>query len=453
MQKLGIYLGSLIILSLLVALGCTDRGANKPVASDVRGGYIPIQHAFPKALQVQINNPSQQLFVNFYTPHQGFLHEPMPLVILLGPQDSDEFYFFNHGLIRLADELISTGQIVPMGIACVGNDQVFGGYFWSGNGGGSGDYNALLGDSLLEYIYGNDPELGNTLRGLFINSPNKRGIGGVGMGSYGAFRTVMLNPGEFTSITVTDGPLDFDGADGNSGLMSLIDNALNEQGLLGSANWRRDFDTSGVWHVSRLFIGGALAFSPHDTLVFPIVTQEGRKPEAPYADTTIILEVDTVDPGPPVVLDTTRLDTIIDTLRWIIHDSTTLIENIVSPADFNFDFHLPFNGSGNVYQPIWDLWLRNNLETMLLDKGTNVFNGVDMWFGTTIDPAEQSLTYGYQTRSWINTLQTAGAGDTLAVFEYTGYDPQLHPAASDQYLYDLLKEMLIFHSNNFRETD
>ena len=423
MRKLIILVVVTASLALLFTASCSDRGSNSIPKASANGAIAPWSHVFYQELTVQLKNRFQQFFMNVYIPGATFQQEPLPVLILLPPQDGDEFYFFNHGLKQLADELIADGTIKPMAIVCLRNDKTFGGYFWAGNGGGSGNYDTLIGGTLIDY-------LNATSMGLFLDSPAKRGIGGVGMGSYGAFRAAMLHQGVFSSISVTDGPLDFDGANGNSGLISLFDDALAEQGLTGVDGWTSQFDTSGAWHISRLLIGGAMAFSPHDTLVLPIVDSINNLPDK------------------PPIITLPEYDSLGQQRRWVITDSSTLITNIVTSSDFNLDFHLPFDSLGQPYQPIWDLWLRNNLETILADSGTSVLENVNIWFGVTKDPQEQSRTYGEQTRSWISTLEGIPTiSPNVQVYEYSGYDDR--PATSDQYVYDLLREMLIFHSNNF----
>ena len=170
-----------------------------------------------------------------------------------------------------------------------------------------------------------------------------------------------------------------------------------------------------------MFIGGAMAFSPHDTLldyeVRPHTNASG------YSELLII--IDTVTRGKP---------------GYAILDNHTFIEHLVMEDVRNFDFHLPFDHTGQPYQPIWDLWLDDNLENI----GTgNELDGVAMWIATS--PETQ---YGFhdQTMSWVETLE--GRGYTPTVREYTGYGG--NPATSHEYIYELLREMLKFHSDNFK---
>ncbi|HEX2896696.1 MAG TPA: hypothetical protein VHP63_01420, partial [candidate division Zixibacteria bacterium] len=111
---------------------------------------------------------------------------------------------------------------------------------------------------------------------------------------------------------------------------------------------------------------------------------------------------------------------------------------------YRYDFHLPFTSDGNAYSFIWDnFWMTEDLEN-LLDTAANKLNGVNLWVATT---NEANPNYRQQTLSWINTLNNAPYNYPVTVRNYEGVPG--NPASGDQYLYDLLREMLIFHSQSF----
>ncbi len=454
----------ILALTLGLVVGCTDRGTNVTDEPVSNAGILTIGHDFYDELKLQIgrNVGGQRVLFQMrgYSPEeaippiQGGQPKLVPLLILLAPQDGDEWYFFNHGLKQLADELVTEGSIQPMEILCIPNDRVFGGYFYAGHSAPAGYYDYFIGGSLIDYLHDTYP---------FLTDSLPVGIGGAGMGSYGAFRAALMHKGVFTSISATDGPLDFDGPDGNSGLMELFDDALIEQGLLGGTtdppdstwqcdslevdpledticvestlvinyppSWTENFDSAGVWHLSRLFIGGALAFSPHDTLV----------------DTTGVIRIKFQG------TDHEELQVVIpDSQRFVLSDSTTLITNIIKLNQFNFDFHLPFDSTGNPYWPIWSMWLNNNLEKMILNDPSpgSQLRGVKMWFGTS--PEFEFANYRQQTLSWIDCLRHSALDQSqIQVKEYTGYPG--NPATNNQYLYDIMRDMLIFHSKCFEQ--
>ena len=361
MLRYSKYAALILMLVIVFVSGCSDRGTNIPARPEI--DYVstpqdikvsPAVHDFFPEMLFQIRNQFHLIEVAVYLPDVAFPEpygpaQDVPLLILLPPQDGDQFYYFNHGLQQLADEMIAEGTIEPMAICCLSNDKVFGGYFYAGHYPAAGDYDAVIGDALIEYLNSRFP---------LMNSPAKRGIGGTGQGAYGSFRAAMLHGDMFSSISVTDGPLDFDGRDGNSGLMDLFDDALTEQGL--DASNFLSFDTSGAWHISRMFIGGSYAFSPHDTVI--------------YWDT-----ISSFDPNDGSL----NLNVIIDSVKQI-DDTTTLIRDIVNQEP-DLDFHLPFDGHGNTYTPIWSLWLDNNLENVLTDQGSAALAGMDIQIHTSPD--------------------------------------------------------------------
>lgn len=418
-----------LILAALLAVSCSDRGTNVPDAP--KEDTIEEWAINPLANHVFTQNPadptgSPQLLFQIknrdhiqemtmyvpraaYPPPTGELKQ-VPLLVLLAPQYGSKYFYFDHGLLQIAQELLAEGKIQPMIICCLSSDQVFGGYFY-GNSYPAGYYDDIIGspdnEGLVAFLYSQYSNL--------INSTSKRGIGGIGLGAYGAYRAALKHPGMFGSISVVDGPLDFDGADGNSGLKSLFDAALQEQGLT-PATFKTNFDSSTAWPVSSMFIGGSLAFSPHDTL----------------------LDYDVAITG----LGGQTRDTVYINSRWTLEDTVSLISGIIKEDQGAWEFHLPFDGSGNVNQPIWDMWMRNDLSTLLDDAGAGALDGVNQWIATSTQ-----AHYGFHamTMSWVSTLR--GDGYAPEVHEYDGYDGK--PATGNEYVYDLIREMLIFHSQSF----
>ena len=413
MAKISRLLVAAMVLTLTIVSGCSDRGTNYEPITIPEGGPLVKTHVAFEAMKMQIRNQFQIVQITVYVPHNsipfigGAEPERVPVLLLLPPKDGDAYYYLNHGLLQIADELIATGQIEPMAVACLANDWVFGGYWYAGNYPPAGRYDDYVGGDLVGFIYDSCFIYG-------INEPGQRGIGGIGQGAYGALRAAIKHPGTFSSISVVDGPLDFDGGAGHgNGLLDLMDSVFLEQSNLTSdALFRAGFDSSSAYPVSRLFIGGSLAFSPHDTALDVTVT--------PSAD-SLSYRI--------------RIDQ-----RYQIQDTMSLIKHIVNPDANDLDFHLPFTHDSIPYYPIWNMWLAQNLENMV--DGT-VFQGVDLWIGTS---PETRWGFHNQTMSFIETLRGHGYSPDVKV--YNGYDG--YPATSSQYVYELLKDMLIFHSNNFK---
>ncbi|HVP07336.1 MAG TPA: hypothetical protein VMS71_05785 [Candidatus Acidoferrum sp.] len=421
-----IAVASLLLVALMT--GCSDRGTNAPYTApgDSWMYFDAAKHVFSPDLRFQLKNPFELLNMAIYVPEAAWTNQiRVPMLVLLAPQGGDQYYYFQHGLFQMAEEMIRDSVIHPMAIVCVANDQVFGGYFY-GNSLPAGWYDSIVGGDLLKFTRDEFK--------MVYDEPGMRGIGGVGQGAYGAFRAALVHPGTFKSITVTDGPLDFDGSDGTGGFVPQFRAALLEQGLLGSDSAFAKFDSSAAHPISRMLIGAALAFSPHDD--------------------SIRYRVDTVD---TIVLGDTlsKALRISITNRYQLSDSTTLVTRIVNGYSqygdlTGFDFHFPFDNTGTPYQGpnmIWQRWMRNNLDSLYWHApSAQPLDGVQMYF---LETPESDPNYGFheQTTSFRNFLANRHLNSQVWVKEYEGYKGK--PATKDQYLYDLLKDMLIFHSHAF----
>ncbi len=424
-----------LLLIFAVISGCSDRGTNIPASLglDQSAPWTSGLHAFSPQLRWQFGNELELIPMWVYIPQVAVdppLGEarPVPLLILLAPQNGDHFYFANHGLEILLKEMIADGTIQPMLVVCIPSNSAFGGYLYAGGynfehntkvpdsvAPVTGNYDDIIGKDLINYIH-------FITNSRVLASRQKHGIGGVGIGSYGAFRAALLHDTTFGSITVTDGPLDFDGGAGfGNGLIELFDDALMEQGLLNAPDSIfKTFDSSSAWPLSNMLIGTSLAFSPHDTVIYDR-----------NSSTNLIVWT-------------------IDSTKKIIDDSTTLIfpGYTTGGSNYRFKYHLPFTSNGAVYPFIWDnFWMTENLENLLdtaRAAGKPGLDSVNIWIATT---NQANLNYYQQTQSWISTLTNATYDYPVVVRNYQGVPG--NPATGDQYLYDLLREMLIFHSKSF----
>jgi hypothetical protein len=440
MKKHVISLIFAAVAALLLVVGCSDRGTNVPSSSDDgHFGMMVADHVFvdslvtgPRQLLFQIGNVPAIMPLRIYYPRDTsttsipdkWKGKKMPLVVLLAPRDGDQYFYFNHGLMQLANEMIANGSIRPMVIACVPNNQVFGGYFY-GDSDPAGHYDEIIGDSLVSHLQ-------SVFVGVLKSDPAHQGIGGVGEGAYGAYRAALKHPGTFAAIAATDGPLDFDGdggANGN-GLIDLFPSAIAEQQAIynpakhhDSAYFYKAFDTSTIAPLSRMFAGGALAFSPHITATadsFYFVSNTRR---------TWLRITDTIP-------DTMTLITGCITGQKL--NDTAMFNPGIGNVDW--DFHLPFDGAGAKYDYIWNnYWLPNNLENI---HTAGALSDVKLWFATT---PQAELGYYGQTQSWIATLKAAGY--PVIEKKVVGYDGI--SAINSQYLYDVMRDMLIFYSNSF----
>jgi hypothetical protein len=427
---------SIVALSALAfsLLSCSERTTNITRTNIKAGVQAHQQHVFYSELLLQLNNQFQLMPIEIYLPYthsSGTPSGPIPLLVLLPPQGGDQLYYFDHGLEQVANELISDGTIQPMAIACLSSAPFLGGILMGGNSPAAGNYDALLGDSLISYFNFIYP-------GFFSPLASKRGIGGFGIGSYGAIRSAILHPDLYSSVSVIDGPLDFDGATGNGGLIPIFGQALNEQGLMGSTNYLNAFDSGdgfGDWRASKLLLGGAIAFSPHDTSATAFTRVIDRAPAGP-------------DPNDDILVDSVCTETIND-LGTLINGVFTQTYRTCGGGAINFGgMHLPFTRGGNVYAPIWNTFWLPNSPDRLLQANQDALDNTKLWFGTS---TQSEFTYYQMTQSLISTLKGApySLTNNITEFQYTG-TPEL-PAKNNEYTYDLLKEILIFHDKNFNQ--
>jgi len=425
--------------SLILLFGCSDRGTNltaegiDQIYIDSTGVWPEAQHAITPQLKLQLRNPEGLLLGAAFLPEARTDDaSPAPTLILLAPEGGDHFHYFKAGLEQVAKEMMASGEIQPMYIYCVGNNPLFGGYFYSSphsydSASPCGDYDRIIGSELIDHIHEIFPGT--------IEQQSKRGIGGIGQGAYGAFRAAMLNPGAFSSVTVADGPLDFDGPTGSSGLQDLFDDVIAEQeayhalryGPGAPFSFHADFDSSKTMPLSRMFIGGSLAFSPNDTLVeFPRTggSTWGIGNRYKIADSSL--------PGGG--------------------DSSTFIPDVLQDInqDEDFDFHLPFDSlaqayiDGNPANPAhwaWSQWMHNNLDSLHERVGGQPLQGANIWVAS--NPGAR-WNYYEMTQSWISFMRAQGY--PVERYDYTSFDG---PIESDEYLYDLLRKMLKFHSDSF----
>ncbi len=457
-----------VVTILAVVTGCDDRGTGitRTDLGDLNStaGVAPDrQNTYTPQLSLQLRNPQESLYGTAYLPPEAIPippQDPIPLLVLLAPEGGNKWHYFKAGLEELTKELTASGAIQPMLIYCLGNDQSFGGYFYADSD-PAGHHDAIIDDdgtcnTLIGYLHREVPAT--------IQNASKRGIGGIGQGAYGAFRAVIKHPGLFSSISVADGPLDFDGPDNDPNscpLKLLFDSVLIEQearylldpsidtvvtGTDTSFNtvpfsYHRDFDSSHTMPISQMFIGGSLAFSPNDTLV----DFERR------IDT---IQVVVVPPSDTVWV--TRASFIVHSTARIADeslpgggDSTTFISDLIRPSDlqtrgFDFDFHLPFDSTGAVYPPIWSRWMANNLDSLYEAAGASPLAGVNIWIGSN---PHAKWGYHEMTQSWIDFLRAQADPISIQEYQYCSYTEE--PIVEDEYLFDILREMLIFHSDNF----
>jgi hypothetical protein len=320
---------------------------------------------------------------------QQHLGKPLPVLYLLSPFKEDEFFYFNHGLKEIADRMIAAKEIKPMMIVCVNGSNDYGGSFY-GNTEAGGKYADLIGVKTGSVSMDSSMSLIDYVDAAFntLEDRESRAIGGVEMGAYGALRIAIDYSENFSSVSAISGPLDFDGADGTGGFVPLFKQVIEEL----DTNYH-DMDTSSIHPLQSIFFAAATSFSPDDTGI----TDDG------------------------IVIHT--------------QDSTTYFQ----PAS-TIKFHLPFDSLGDVYPPIWNLWLQNNLPALLANKpGALDSSAIFIMAHTGAEFGQYQQTVDFHAH-------LAGLGIEHTFTEFNGY--QSFPAKGHNYMYDMIPKILKFHSDN-----
>ena len=416
----------ILFLSLVLAVvffSCSDRG-NTVLTNAYRSSEDispwSIQHEFDEELGFSMffeAHKFRKVRVKAYTP-PGYKHPnegaPYPVLYMLSPYGETEEFYFNHGLQDVADRMIAAGEIVPMIIVCING---FYGNSWAG-----GRYVDIIGTiqneaatgSLIDYMDNAFNTISDLRYGTGAGRVN-RAISGVGMGGYGAVRIAVAHSENFSSVSAISAPLDFDGATGNGGFVPLFEQIIAN---LDTIDYE-DMDTSYNNPLRTMVIAAATSFSPHDT------AYEGRR----------FYPFDWQHPTDPQLWNAD------DTLR--ITDLNTYFEpeGPLSPLKY----HLPFDANGDPYNPIWSLWLDNNIESIMAG-----FPGaLDTTALLLITTPDAKYNFYQQTLDFSNYLTGQSIPHDLKT--YTGYEG--YDATGERFFYDILQDILKFHSEHFRLLD
>jgi S-formylglutathione hydrolase FrmB len=358
---------------------------------------------------------------------------PYPVLYLLSPFGGDDRYYFEHGLAEVADRLWQEGKIQPMIIASIDGRSPLGGSFFVNSAAQGKYYTALVQDEdflITHYTNPDDfpaPKYGVTqlLKShalinrlddwyLTIRDPKARAISGVGMGGYGAFATV-LKTGLFSSVSAVNAPLDFDGIDGNGGFRRLV-----QEVYPGSFS---GFDTSSTNMARSMVVSAGAAFSPF------------------YTD----FDVDSVydDQFGAQTFAFTPSDSLAYTYPGdtLIDRSTLLTQHMVQ---------LPIDSAGHMDSPgalfIWQKWMEHDIASLYnADLAGQAANFRDM---PKLLIISENADYYYtdQMNGFLDFLSSIG--DTNhTVIDFKGNN--LLTGTADHFLYDLLEDILIFHSEHF----
>lgn len=415
---------ALILFAAFSFTGCTDPTGKNPSRPDHLDGITiaPEANLFFPAFRATDGNTGFIGMMTYLPPGYALTTQGQryPVLYLVAPFGADERYYFEHGLAQVADRLITEGKINPMIIISLDARSQLGGSFLT-NTARQGDYfEAFFNYSVLNIRWKPYRQLWETR--TIYNWPvitfledryrttkdyRSRGIGGVGTGGYCAFRSALMTD-LFGSLSAMNAPLDFDGT-GSNGFLSLFGDAF-----IAGQPW--PLDTSFTNPAASLVISAAAAFSPR------------------------ILSMDTVwieelpDETPKLKFSTDSLK--IDTLA------------VPGGAGYlaKFDSYLPFGSTGTLTDVVWSRWLSHTVDSLYANATAPRQLNFDNMPKLLIRSNQAEFRFAEQMDAYI-TAHNALTNATYTVKSFAG-TPQL-PSLSDHYIYDLLEDILIFHSEQF----
>lgn len=422
-----VFFITIAALGLLVLSGCSDKtkdNPTRPVFSQT--GQVALQNFNSFSIFFcTMNNPLANPREQGNKPYRIYLPPgydiqttgpKFPVLYLFPPFGADEQYYFEHGLANVADRLISEGKIGPMIIVSIDGRSLLGGSFYTDSP-RQGKFFTALYDSVgyveptvipgqlsLEDRTYNANSFMNWIDAVYhtLGEQKFRAAGGVGMGGYGAFKSV-LQTDNFGSVSAIDAPLDFDGSTGNGGFLTLFQDVY-------TGAWSQ-VDTSEMNPAMSMVISAAAAFSPRDS-VFRV--------DSVYFDNFGSLSLGFT------VTDTASLDT------------TTLVTK--------HGVHVPFDHAGAINSAVWGRWLNHNVDSMYENAAplskTN-FIGMKKLLITVDDSRDR---FDEQMSGFMQFLDANGME-----YQHKNFNgSNVLSGTADHYMYDILEDILIFHSDNFR---
>jgi hypothetical protein len=428
-----------IVLVAVFLSGCTDKTKENPTRPFVENKglvFTESYHFFTIFFSTMRDPGFMPAMV--YTPpgydYQGGTGPSYPVLYLLAPFRADERYYFEHGLAQVADRLISEGKIKPMIIVTIDGQSQLGGSFFKDSPTQGKFLTALTRDTSIDVSLYIDPLVwpagyrGTAVLGcealitridsryLTLVDKEARGISGVGMGGYGAFATV-LESDQFGSVSAIDAPLDFDGT-GNNGFLSLFDKVFPP-----GSPWSR-IDTTLTGRIDTIFTVDTALADPLKSLVVSAA--------AAFSPNVIRFEIDSVY----------RDQFNVQTFGFHV-DSILDADRIAYLPRHNV--HVPFDSLGNLHSSIWDLWLAGSIPSLYEAAPSNIRSDFADMNKLLVKSNDSTYFFNEQMDGIIQYF----SGQSIPFDTLTFKGTEQLPPSADHYLYDLLEDILIFHSNNF----
>lgn len=413
-----------VLLGALVS-GCARReDPTQPVAVGEAGSVVKFTHEFgpdgpgylPANGEGLTLTESPLRDSKTYRP-PGYRPEgqgrPYPVLFLLldfggnggngGNTDVTEEFYFEVGLRRLADSLILAGVIKPMMIATVDLYNAYGGSWYVSN-----NIQGMYEECLTEFVAYTDTATNFSQQ----NGRLSRAISGVGMGGYGAVWMAMRHPELFSSASSVNGHLAFT-------------TASTTHGFKGLEEWIPFvFEENFVTPVSPFVVPSTGAVLPY----FSMSPNINRPLLKPYTNLMFSMAA-AFSPFDPATA------TITDSLVW-------MNPAMAGGPERSWKVCMPFDWSGDLWPFTWDAWQAHDVAQILS------FNPVALADVETLIMAGTTSDFNVlqQNRVFHDVARARGAS-TVHYREFEGYAG--YPTRERNYLDRTLREILIFHSEQF----
>jgi len=453
MKSRYIVTALIILAGMLLVAGCTDKTKDNPTRPDALAQGLPFLNnwSFYSIFFSTAFDPGYMVSTAYVPPDydwQSNSGRPYPVLYMLAPFRGDDRYYFEHGLSEVADRLLEEGKIQPMIIVTVDGRSAWGGSFYTNSTAQGGYFSALTKDTSFLIDDYSDPDAipvpisheTQTLNSnglinrmddwyLTVNDPKARAISGVGMGGYGAF-SLALKSGMFGSISAVNAPLDFDGRDGNGGFRLLLNDIGNR--------WD--------WRLDTLGIDTIIETSPgvFDTILDVVANHL----DTSFADAEVSLVVSAAAAFSPHWM-AVQIDSVFDdqfgsqTWGYTPTDSLTGDRSTLLPKHM---VHVPFDSSGAFSDPIWNTWLENSIPVLYQNDPYGYASDFLAMPKLLVKSEQAKFHYEDQMDGFIEFLESIG--DThYTVMNFKGNS--ILTGTADHFLYDILEDILIFHSANF----
>lgn len=310
-----------------------------------------------------------------------------PTLYLLHGYGGDYKYYEDLFLVKdILDEMIASGEIIPMVVVTPDCDNELGGTFYTDSpqdppGSGvtfTGNFESFIADDLINYM---------NLEFNVDTLASGRAISGHSMGGYGAMKLALKHPDLYSAVSSMSAPLVFDS------LTALFPAVYAENGFT-------PYDTAAFYAISpdstrrvtsMMFAMGA-AFSPHDTL-----------------------------------------------------DADTTYFHRLADVSFRFGVDLPFNVTGQFVDTstVWQKWLANDPMTLLAGAYSASLDGKAVYLDCAV---QDDLGLIRHAAAFSQALTNQGIAHTYIPYQgYTG-----DTAGHVNFVADRLRVIFKFHSDAFQ---